>query len=315
MTMANRDSGALLERLPPVRGQLRSNVPMSTLTWFKVGGPAEVLFRPADEAALMDFLQNCPTDIPIALIGAGSNLLVRDGGIPGVVIRLSSGFAGVRFGAEDRVEAGGMAMDINIARAAANEGLAELEFLRGIPGSLGGAVRMNAGAYGREIKDVLVSIRAVDRAGQLHRLEAGDLGLSYRHSELPADWIVVDATLQGRRGDKGEILSRMTGITDAREDTQPVRERTGGSTFKNPPGAPAWQLIDAAGCRGLRRGGAMVSEQHCNFLINAGRATARDLEELGEEVRRQVEAHSGIVLEWEIRRLGEYRDDSLEVIA
>ncbi len=313
MLMSEFGQNDLVNRLPPVRGSYRQNVAMSGVTWFKVGGPAEVVFRPADEADLIEFMKSKPVDVVVTLIGAGSNLLIRDGGIPGVVVRMGREMAGVKFDGECAI-AGGMAMDVNIARAAADAGLGNLEFLRGIPGSIGGAVRMNAGAYGRELKDVLISIRAVDGAGYIHEVPAADLHLDYRHSEFPEDWIVTEVNLQGRFDDRDAILARMRDITGAREETQPVRARTGGSTFKNPPGYKAWELVDEAGCRGLRRGGAMVSEQHCNFLINTGDATANDLEELGEEVRRRVQAYSGVLLEWEIKRVGLFSALDLEVV-
>ncbi len=311
--MTDTSDSKLIERLPKVRGDYRQAVSMASITWFKVGGPAEVLFRPKDEADLIDFLAGKPDDVPLTVIGAGSNLLVRDGGIPGVTIRLGGGLAKVGFRG-NRAIAGGMAMDVNVARAAAEAGIAGLEFLRGIPGSIGGAVRMNAGAYGKEMSDVLISIQAVDFAGRRHEASAAELSLSYRHSELPEDWIVLSAELQGEAGAPDEIRARMTDITDSREETQPVRSRTGGSTFKNPDGQKAWELIDAAGCRGLRRGDAMISEQHCNFLINTGEATAKDLEELGEEVRRRVWARTGVTLEWEIRRVGTFGEVGLEVL-
>jgi UDP-N-acetylmuramate dehydrogenase len=305
MFMAVQQNNPLIDRLPAVRGSYRVNVSMAAVTWFKVGGPAEVVFRPADEADLIAFLQQRPTDVDVTLIGAGSNLLIRDGGISGVVIRMGREMAKVRIEGDD-VFAAGMAMDVNIARTAADGGLTGLEFLRGIPGSIGASLRTNAGAYGREIKDVLIAIRAVDNAGNVHEAAAADLKLDYRHSDFPDDWIITEVSLRAEKGEAADIAARMAAITDAREETQPVRARTGGSTFKNPAGHRAWELIDAAGCRGLTRGGAQVSEQHCNFLINLGDATARDLEELGEEVRRQVKANSGIDLEWEIKRIGEF---------
>jgi len=294
---------ALIDRMPKVRGRLTANAPIGPQTWFRVGGPAEVLFRPADEADLADFLKALPADIPVTVIGVGSNLLVRDGGIPGVTIRLGRGFAAIATEGET-VRAGAGALDLNVALTAAEAGIAGIEFLSGVPGTIGGGLRMNAGAYGSEIKDVLVQADAVDRAGHIHRVPAAELGLSYRHSAAPADWIFLGAVLRGRRGDPVEIGRRMAEIQAAREASQPIRSRTGGSTFANPPGDQAWQLIDAAGCRGLVRGGAMVSEKHTNFLINTGAASAADIEGLGEEVRRRVHAQFGIVLEWEIRRVG-----------
>ncbi|HYM72212.1 MAG TPA: UDP-N-acetylmuramate dehydrogenase, partial [Stellaceae bacterium] len=294
---------ALIDRLPAVRGRLTANAPIGPLTWFRVGGPAEVLFRPADRADLAHFLAALPADIPVTVIGVGSNLLVRDGGIPGITIRLGRGFAEI--GAEgEQIRAGAGALDLNVALMAAEAGIGGLEFLSGVPGTIGGGLRMNAGAYGGEIKDVLIEADAVDRNGTIHRVPAGELGLSYRHSSAPADWLFTGALLRGRRGEPAEILRRMAAIKAAREASQPIRTRTGGSTFANPPGDQAWRLIDAAGCRGLVRGGAMVSDKHTNFLINTGTASAADIEGLGEEVRRRVHAAFGVVLEWEIRRIG-----------
>ena len=295
--------GALVHRLPPVRGRLSANAPIGPLTWFRVGGPAEALFRPADGEDLADFLAALPGDIPVTVIGVGSNLLVRDGGIPGVTIRLGRGFADIATG-EDEVSAGAGALDINVALAAAEAGIAGLEFLSGIPGTVGGGFRTNAGAYGSEFTNVLISADAVDRGGRIHRVSAAELGFSHRHSGAPPDWIFTGAIFRGRRGERAAIAQRMAEIQAAREASQPVRARTGGSTFANPPGRQAWQLIDEAGCRGLARGGAMVSDKHTNFLINTGNATAADIESLGEEVRRRVHDRFGIVLEWEIRRIG-----------
>lgn len=298
-----RASGRLIERLPPVRGRYSENVALAAMTWFRVGGAAEVMFRPADRDDLVHFLRERPRDVPYTVLGVGSNSLVRDGGIAGVVIRLGRGFADIAVEGA-MVEAGAGALDVNVALTARDKGVAGLEFLRGVPGTIGGALRMNAGAYGREMNDVTAAAEAIDPWGGVHRLSPGDLGFTYRHSSVADDWIFTRAFLKGEAGDPKAIQRRMAEITDARESTQPVRSRTGGSTFCNPPGRKAWQLIDAAGCRGLRRGGAQVSEQHCNFLINTGDASAADLEELGEEVRRRVKAMSGIELEWEIRRLG-----------
>jgi UDP-N-acetylmuramate dehydrogenase len=273
------------------------------MTWFRVGGPAEVLFRPADEEDLAAFLAALPEDVPVTVLGVGSNLLVRDGGIAGIVIRLGRGFAEITTG-EDRVTAGAGALDLNVALTAAESEITGLEFLSGIPGTIGGGFRTNAGAYGSEFKDVLITAEAIDRRGAKHRASPTDLGLSYRHSETPADWMFTRAIFRAATGDPAVIAERMAEIREAREGSQPIRARTGGSTFANPPGDSAWRLIDAAGGRGLRRGGAMVSEKHTNFLINTGDATAADIEGLGEEVRRRVEAQFGIVLEWEIRRIG-----------
>ena len=295
--------GDLIDRLPPVRGRIAANAPIGPMTWFRVGGPAEVLFRPADAEDLADFLRALPEDVPVTVIGVASNLLVRDGGIPGVTIRLGRGF--VEITAEgDEVRAGAGALDLNVALTAAEAGIAGLEFLSGVPGTIGGGLRMNAGAYGSEIKDVLIEASAIDRKGGVHRVPAAELGLSYRHSQAPEEWIFTGALLRGRRGDPAEIGARMDEIRAAREASQPIRARTGGSTFANPPGDHAWRLIDAAGCRGLTRGGAMVSEKHTNFLINTGAASAADIEGLGEEVRRRVHAKFGVTLEWEIRRVG-----------
>jgi UDP-N-acetylmuramate dehydrogenase len=293
----------LIAQLPPLRGRLTPNAPVGKQTWFGVGGPAEVLFRPADIADLVVFLSALPTEVPVTVIGIGSNLLVRDGGIPGVVIRLGRGFAGIKIEREE-IRAGAAALDRIVAFAVADAGLRGLEFLSGIPGSIGGSVRMNAGAYGREIKDVLVSAIALDRAGKTHTADSQAMGLTYRHCDIDPSWIFVQARLHGAPDDRIAIRRRLDEIRAAREETQPVRARTGGSTFKNPPGESAWRLIDAAGCRGLVRGGAMVSQQHTNFLINTGSATAADLEGLGEEVRRRVYETSGITLEWEIERVG-----------
>jgi UDP-N-acetylmuramate dehydrogenase len=300
---------ALIDRLPPVRGRLAANAPIGPMTWFRVGGPAEILFRPADEADLADFLKALPADVPVTVIGVGSNLLVRDGGIPGVTIRLGRGFAEIT-AAGNEVRAGAGALDLNVALTAAEAGIGGLEFLSGVPGTIGGGLRMNAGAYGGEIKDVLVQAAAVDRSGIIHRIPVAELSLSYRHSDTPADWIFTGALLRGRRDEPAEIAVKMAEIKAARETSQPIRARTGGSTFANPPGHQAWRLIDAAGCRGLARGGAMVSEKHTNFLINNGTATAADIEGLGEEVRRRVNAQFGIVLEWEIRRIGRHAGDA-----
>lgn len=296
-----RDS--LIERMPVVRGTYEEGISLANLTWFRVGGPAEVLFRPADEDDLGHFLSNRPAGVPVTVIGVGSNLLVRDGGVPGVVIRLSRAFARVAVSG-GKVTAGASTPDVNVALAARDAGLSGLEFLRGVPGTIGGAVRMNAGAYGREIADVLTEAVAYDGVGACHVLTSFDLNFTYRHSALPDDWIVTSATLRGTPDDVAAITARMEDIAGLREATQP-KSRTGGSTFKNPAGRKAWELIDAAGCRGLRVGGAQMSELHCNFIINTGDATAADIEGLGEEVRRRVLDSSGVSLEWEIKRIGE----------
>ncbi|MBX6320552.1 MAG: UDP-N-acetylmuramate dehydrogenase [Rhodospirillaceae bacterium] len=298
----------LIDRLPPVRGRLSKGASLAPVTWFRVGGPAEVVFRPADRQDLIDFLAAKPADVPVTVIGVGSNLLVRDGGVEGVVIRLGRGFAGIRVDG-NAVTAGAGALDLNVALVAHEAGLGGLEFLSGIPGTIGGALRMNAGAYGRSIADVIVTAEALDPRGAVHVLDRAALGLGYRHCSVPEDWIFLGATLRGEPAERETIARRMHEIRSARESTQPVRARTGGSTFTNPAdaaagGRKAWQLIEAAGCRGLRRGGAMVSEKHCNFLINTGEASAADLEALGEEVRRRVREATGVRLEWEIRRIG-----------
>ncbi len=295
---------SLLERLPNVRGRLTPMQPLSALTWFRVGGPADVLFVPEDEADLALFLKDLPSDIPVMVVGVGSNLLVRDGGIDGVVIRLGKGFGAITAEPGHRLRVGTAALDATVAKAAAKHGIAGLEFYRGIPGGIGGALRMNAGCYGTETKDVLVEAVALDRQGKRHVIAAKDMGHSYRSSKVPADYIFIEALFQGREGDPAEITARMDEITSARETTQPIKERTGGSTFRNPEGHKAWQLIDAAGGRGATRGGAQVSELHCNFLINKGGATAADLEGLGEDMRARVKEQSGVELQWEIKRIG-----------
>lgn len=297
-------SGELAARMPDLRGRLSANFPLSTITWFRVGGPAQILFTPADEADLAYFLSNAPADLPVTVLGLGSNLLVRDGGVPGVVIRLGKGFSEVKAEPGHRLRSGTAVPDVKVARAAADAGIAGLAFYRGIPGSIGGALRMNGGAHGTETKDVLVEARAVDRQGNIHVLSLADMGYSYRHCSVPTDWIFTEAVFQGHPGETAEILKQMEAVAQYREANQPTRERTGGSTFKNPPGHSAWKLIDAAGCRGLRIGGAKVSEMHCNFLINDNEATAEDIERLGETVRARVKANSGISLQWEIVRLG-----------
>ena len=294
---------ALIDRLPPVRGRLTAGAPLAGITWFRVGGPAEVMFRPADRDDLIAFLSKKPADVPITVLGVASNSLVRDGGIPGVVLRLGRGFAEITAKGEE-ILCGAGALDFNVATAARIAGIGGLEFLCGVPGTIGGALRMNAGAYGREIKDVLVDAEAIEPGGRLHRLKPADFGFRYRGTDIPAEWFFLGARLRGRADDPDVIARRMTEIQTARAESQPIRTRTGGSTFKNPPGQKAWQLIDRAGCRGLKRGGAMVSEKHCNFLINTGNATAADIEALGEDVRRRVREACGIELEWEIRRLG-----------
>ncbi len=307
---------SLIDRLPPVRGRLRTGAALDRVSWFRVGGPAEVLFAPTDADDLSGFLAAKPTDVPVTVLGVCSNVLVRDGGIDGVVIRLGRGFAAIETEAET-VTAGAAALDLNVARVACEAGIGGLEFLCGVPGTVGGAIRMNAGAYGREISEVVVSANAVDETGTSHQLSLDDLQFDYRHSSLPEAWTCTGAVLRGETETPETIAKRMAEISAAREASQPIRTRTGGSTFANPPadaadGAKAWQLIERAGCRGLKRGGAMVSEKHCNFLINTGDATAADLEGLGEEVRRRVFETTGVRLEWEIRRIGRHTDGPAE---
>ena len=295
---------ALIARLPRVRGPYTANAAIRDLTWFRAGGPADVLFIPADADDLAVFLAGCPADVPVLVIGVGSNLLVRDGGVPGVVIRLGRGFMNVARVGETRLRAGAAVLDVALAKAALEAGLAGLEFMRGIPGGVGGGLRMNAGAYGREFKDTLVEAVALTRTGGRVVLSNAEMGFSYRKSAVSPDLIFIEGLFEGAPGDKGEIEARMNEITRSREATQPIRSRTGGSTFKNPPGHKAWQLIDAAGCRGLRHGDAEVSTLHCNFLINHGKARGNEIEALGEEVRARVKAQSGVELEWEIKRVG-----------
>jgi len=302
--MPTIDGQKLLARLPAVRGRLEPERPLAELTWFRVGGPAEVLFTPADEADLADFLKGTPADIPVYVIGVGSNLLVRDGGVPGVVIRLGKGFSGLTLEDGQRIRVGSAVLDVKAARFAQENGISGLTFLRGIPGTIGGALRMNGGAYGGETKDVLVEARAVDRSGNRFVITNGEMKYSYRHCGAPEELIFTEALFQGVPGDRGEIAAAMDKITESREATQPIKSRTGGSTFKNPPGQKSWQVIDSAGMRGFAIGPAKVSDLHCNFLINEGGATAAQIEELGETVRRRVQENSGIALEWEIKRIG-----------
>ena len=290
--------------VPDLKGRLIANQRLADITWFRVGGPAQVLFTPADEADLAYFLSKAPTELPVTVVGLGSNLLVRDGGLPGVVIRLARGFADVTVEPGHRLRAGTAVPDAKLSRAAADAGITGLAFYRGIPGSVGGALRMNGGAHGRETKDTVIEARAVDRRGQIHVLDLEGLDFTYRHCGVPSDWIFTQALFQGEAGDPAEILKQMDEVAQYREASQPIKERTGGSTFKNPLPNSAWKLVDAAGCRGLRVGGAKVSEMHCNFLINDRDATSEDIERLGETVRARVKASSGIQLEWEIIRLG-----------
>ena len=289
--------------MPELRGRLLANQPLAGLTWFRVGGPAQVLFMPDDEADLSYFLSNLPGDIGVTVVGLGSNLIVRDGGVPGVVVRLGRGFNEIAIEGLD-VRAGTAVPDLRVAQAAQKAGIAGLAFMCGIPGGVGGALRMNGGAYGRETKDALVEARAVDRAGRVHVLRNADMDYTYRHCGAPEDFIFTQALFAGQKGDPDAIAADMEQITQSRGATQPIKTRTGGSTFKNPPGQKAWQIIDAAGCRGLRIGGAQVSELHCNFLINLGDATAADIETLGETVRQRAKDSSGVELEWEIKRIG-----------
>lgn len=293
----------LRSTVPALRGRILPNQSLAELTWFRVGGAAQILFMPEDAEDLSYLLGKLPGDTAVTVIGLGSNLIVRDGGIPGVVVRLGRGFGEVAIEGM-RVRTGAAVPDVKVARAAQEAGIAGLSFLRGIPGAIGGALRMNGGAYGGETKDVLVEARGLDRRGTLHVYGNADMDFSYRHCGISDDIIFTQALFQGRPGDVAAIAAEMDKITESREATQPIKSRTGGSTFKNPPGQKAWQLIDAAGCRGLRVGDAQVSQMHCNFLINLGTATAADIETLGETVRQRVKAHSGVELEWEIKRIG-----------
>jgi UDP-N-acetylmuramate dehydrogenase len=294
----------LRARMPELRGRLIANQPLAELTWFRVGGPAQVLFSPQDEADLAYILARLPAEVPVTVVGLGSNLIVRDAGVAGVVIRLGRGFSDIVVESGERLRAGTAVPDVKVARAAQEASVAGLAFLRGIPGSIGGALRMNGGAYGGETKDALVEARGVDRAGRIVTFSNADLHYTYRHCGAAEDVIFTQALFQGRPGDPAVIAAEMDKITESREATQPIKSRTGGSTFKNPPGHKAWQLIDAAGCRGLTVGGAQVSTMHCNFLINLGSATAADIESLGEMVRARVKANSGVELDWEIKRIG-----------
>jgi len=310
---------SLESRLPPVRGGLIANAPLGAATWFRVGGPAQVLFLPADEADLARFLAEAPEDIPVTVLGAASNVIVRDGGVPGVVVRLTKPFGAVRVEGA-RVIAGAAALDKKVAAAAAEAGVAGLEFYAGVPGMIGGAVRMNAGCYDVETKDVLVRAVALDRMGRRIVVEPSELGYAYRHSEAPRDWIFIEAEFEGRPDDSALIRARMDEISARRGDSQPIREKTGGSTFANPdpPGTEnqrkSWRLIDAAGGRGLQVGGARMSDLHCNFMINTGNATAADLEGLGEEIRRRVRESSGVELQWEIKRIGVTADEAAKLL-
>ena len=298
--------------LPRFAGEAERHGALADFIWFRTGGPAEWLVRPKDVDDISAFLSELDPAIPVLPVGVGSNLIVRDGGVPGVVVRLPKAMAHVHGEAGNRVRAGGGAMGITVASKARDSHIAGLEFLRGIPGTAGGAVRMNAGAYGREVADILVEATLVLRDGRIETWRRERFGYSYRHSEVPDGAIVVEALFEGVPGDRAAIAAEMDRIAEEREASQPLRSRTGGSTFKNPPGTKAWKLIDSAGCRGLALGDAQVSEKHCNFLLNLGKARAADIEALGEEVRRRVKAHSGVELEWEIQRVGMFADDADE---
>jgi len=294
----------LRARLPRLRGKLLANQSLAELTWFRVGGAAQILFVPEDEDDLAYFLAGLPEQTPVTVVGLGSNLIVRDAGVPGVVIRLGRGFGEITLESASRIRAGTSVPDVKLSRSAQEAAISGLAFFRGIPGAIGGALRMNGGAYGRETRDVVVEVRGIDRRGRRHLLANAEMNYSYRHCGVGEDIIFTEALFQGAPGDAGTIAAEMDKITEAREATQPIKSRTGGSTFKNPPGHKAWQLIDAAGCRGLRLGNAQVSELHCNFLINLGAASAADIEDLGETVRARVRDNSGVELEWEIKRIG-----------
>ena len=299
--------------MPQLRGRLLANQVLKDLTWFRVGGPAQMLFMPEDEADLAYLLERLPSDMPVSPVGLGSNLIVRDGGVPGVVVRLGRGFAGVAIEGE-RVRAGAAVPDVKVAQAAQEAGIGGLAFFRGIPGGIGGALRMNGGAYGCETKDVLVEARGIDRQGRIRVFGNIEMAFAYRHCGVPEDVIFTQALFSGAPGNPETIKAEMQAITEARESTQPVKSRTGGSTFKNPPGHKAWQLVDQAGCRGLKLGDAQVSEMHCNFLINLGRASAADIEDLGELVRARVKETAGVELEWEIRRIGWRNSDKSHLV-
>jgi UDP-N-acetylmuramate dehydrogenase len=290
--------------LPKVNGRLTAEAPLAPLVWFKSGGTAEWLFEPKDVEDLQAFLADLDPAVPVMALGLGSNLIVRDGGVRGVTVRLGKAFATMTRLDATTLSCGGGASGILVSSTARDAGIAGVEFLRSIPGTVGGFVRMNGGAYGREVKDILIDCEVVLRDGRLRRVALGDLGYTYRHSELPEGAVVVSATFRGQPGEPAAIQAEMDRIAAAREESQPLRSRTGGSTFKNPPGTKAWQAIDHAGCRGLRVGDAQVSEKHCNFLLNLGGASSADIENLGEEVRRRVLADSGVTLEWEIQRVG-----------
>jgi UDP-N-acetylmuramate dehydrogenase len=310
----NQPSSLMIQELPLVRGQFRANASLANTTWFRVGGAAEVLFRPADYEDLSDFLKQKSKDLTVTTLGVGSNLLVRDGGISGVVVRLGKGFTNIAIH-DGFIDVGAGVLDNIVAKIAAEEGLAGLEFFSGIPGTIGGALRMNAGCYGREVVDIIEVAFALDPKGKLHTLTKEDLGYTYRHCGLPEEWIFIGARFKAPAGDKQQIQTAMQTLLTQREETQPIREKTGGSTFANPSGHRAWELIDQAGCRGLIVGGAQVSEKHCNFLINFDNASAFDLEELGETVKNRVKLKTGIDLRWEIKRIGHFLDQELKKAA
>lgn len=302
---------SLIDRLPQVRGRYTANASLAQSTWFQVGGPAEVMYKPADLDDLSHFLKNCPADVPILMIGLASNLIIRDGGVDGVVIKFGREFAGIEVDPNNptQIIAGAAALDGNVALVAQKNGIAGLEFLSGIPGSIGAGVRMNAGCYGSEFCDVLVQATAIDRQGNIHHVTPDQLGMSYRHIDAPEDWIFTGVILKGTQSTEEAVKARMDEIKVKREASQPIKEKTGGSTFANPerdvPGTgSAWQAVDKAGCRGLTIGGAQMSQLHCNFMINTGHATAADLETLGETVRQKVKETTGIELRWEIKRIG-----------
>lgn len=297
-------TAAAARAIPAPKGRLTADAPLAPLVWFKCGGKAEWLFEPKDAEDLSLFIAALPPDVPVMALGLGSNLIVRDGGVPGVVVRLGKAFGGIEVVDRTTLRCGGGASGIAVSSAARDAGIGGLEFLRGIPGTVGGFVRMNGGAYNREVADILVDCEVVLRSGERQLLPASALRYSYRHSELPEGAVVIAATFRGHVADPADVQAEMDRIAEAREASQPLRTKTGGSTFKNPPGDKAWRLVDAAGCRGLMVGGAQVSEKHCNFLINTGDASAADIEALGEEVRRRVRASQGVELEWEIQRVG-----------
>jgi UDP-N-acetylmuramate dehydrogenase len=308
MTRINGE--ALLKKLPQVRGRLMPNAPLADLTWFKTGGPAEVLFMPADESDLAIFMKGTPRDVPIYVIGVGSNLLVRDGGVPGVVIRMGRGFNEIKLAGPHQIRAGTAALDMRVAQFALENSIDSLTFLIGIPGTIGGALRMNGGAHGGETTDVLREARAVTREGEIKVLQHADMNYTYRHCGASEELIFTEALLQGKPGVAAEIKAKMDAHVEHRVNAQPIKSRTGGSTFKNPVGHKSWQLIDAAGMRGFAVGPAKVSDMHCNFLINEGGASAAQIEELGETVRARVKANSGVELDWEIKRIGISLEDA-----